>query len=143
LEREHNSLLSTDTEARQFLRAAEQRYTQAKINLVHHQEAFESLRRQIEDDFGLVSFEYTDSVSGPEPLPLDGWVEELPKVGELSPEIEESIHQQKAQIRRMGAINPEAQIEYSEVKDRYDFLSTQVEDLVTQNRISKIIWWIS
>jgi chromosome segregation protein len=130
LDKEHTSLLSTDTEARQILRAAEQRYTQAKINLAHHQESFESLRRHIEDDFGLVSFDYTDSVSGPKPLPLDGMVEELPKVEELSSEIEEIIRQQKAQIRRMGAINPEAQNEYQEVKERFEFLSSQVADLI-------------
>jgi chromosome segregation protein len=88
LEKDHTGLLTTDTEARQLLRAAEQRYTQAKINLVHHQESFESLRRHIEDDFGLVSFDYTDSVSGPKPLPLDGMVEELPKVDVLSSENE-------------------------------------------------------
>jgi chromosome segregation protein len=130
LEKEHTSLLSTDTDARQVLRAAEQRYTQAKINLAHHQESFESLRRHIEDDFGLVSFEYTDSVSGPKPLPLDGMVEELPKIEVLSSEIEEIIRQQKAQIRRMGAINPEAQNEYQEVKERFEFLSSQVADLI-------------
>ena len=130
LEKEHTNLLSTDTEARQVLRAAEQRYTQAKINLAHHQESFESLRRHIEDDFGLVSFEYTDSVSGPKPLPLDGMVEELPKVEVLSSEIEEIIRLQKAQIRRMGAINPEAQNEYQEVKERFEFLSSQVADLM-------------
>ena len=130
LEKEHTGLLSTDTEARQVLRAAEQRYTQAKINLAHHQESFESLRRHIEDDFGLVAFDYTDSVSGPKPLPLDGMVEELPKVNVLSVEIEDIIRQQKAQIRRMGAINPEAQTEYQEVKERYEFLSTQVSDLM-------------
>jgi chromosome segregation protein len=131
LEKEHTSLLSTDTEARQILRAAEQRYTQAKISLAHHQESFESLRRHIEDDFGLVSFDYTDSVSGPKPLPLDGMVEELPKVEVLSSEFEEIIRQQKAQIRRMGAINPEAQNEYQEVKERFEFLSSQVADLIT------------
>ena len=130
LEKDHTGLLSTDTEARQLLRAAEQRYTQAKINLVHHQESFESLRRHIEDDFGLVSFDYTDSISGPKPLPLDGMVEELPKVEELSPQVEDAIRQQKSQIRRMGAINPEAQTEYQEVKERFEFLSTQVADLL-------------
>jgi chromosome segregation protein len=130
LEKDHTGLLTTDTEARQLLRAAEQRYTQAKINLVHHQESFESLRRHIEDDFGLVSFDYTDSVSGPKPLPLDGMVEELPKVDVLSSENEDTIRQQKAQIRRMGAINPEAQSEYQEVKERFEFLSTQVADLI-------------
>lgn len=60
LEKEHNSLLSTDTEARQVLRSAEQQYTLAKIAYAHHQELFETLRGHIEDDFGLVSFDYTD-----------------------------------------------------------------------------------
>jgi chromosome segregation protein len=130
LELEHNGLLSTDTEARQALRIAEQQYTQAKITLAHHQESFETLRGHIEDDFGLVSFDYTDSVSGPKPLPLDGMVEELPKVEVLSAEIEDTIQQQKAQIRRMGAINPEAQNEYHEVKERFEFLTSQVDDLL-------------
>jgi chromosome segregation protein len=134
LEREYNSLISTDTEARQALRNVEQQYTQAKINYAHHQEAFETLRGHIEDDFGLVAFEYTDSVSGPKPLPLDGMVEKLPKVEVLSPELEETIQQQKAQIRRMGAINPEAQIEYQEVKARFEFLTSQVEDLTKAER---------
>ena len=130
LESEHNSLLSTDTEARQALRTAEQQYTQAKINLAHRQESFETLRGHIEDDFGLVSFDYTDTISGPKPLPLDGMVEELPKVSALSPELEETIRQQKAQIRRMGAVNPEAQNEYQEVKARFEFLTSQVDDLL-------------
>jgi chromosome segregation protein len=130
LETEHNSLLSTDTEARQALRSAEQQYTQAKIAFAHHQESFETLRGHIEDDFGLVAFDYTDSVSGPTPLPLDGMVEQLPKVDVLSPELEETIRQQKAQIRRMGAINPEAQAEYQEVKARYEFLTSQVQDMM-------------
>jgi chromosome segregation protein len=130
LEKGYTGLLSTDSEARQVLRTAEQRYTQAKINLAHQSESFESLQRHIEDDFGLVSFDYTDSISGPKPLPLDGMVEELPKVEVLSSEIEEIIRQQKTQIRRMGAINPEAQIEYQEVKDRFEFLSSQVSDLM-------------
>ncbi|NJD58406.1 MAG: hypothetical protein FIA98_03285, partial [Anaerolineae bacterium] len=129
LELEHNSLLSSDSEARQVLRGAETQYTQAKISLAHHQESFETLRGHIEDDFGLVAFEYTDTVSGPKPLPLDGMVERLPKVEQLSPELEESIRQQKAQIRRMGAINPEAESEFKEVKERYEFLTSQVDDL--------------
>jgi chromosome segregation protein len=140
VERDHNGLLLTDAESRQALRIAEQQYTQAKINLARHQEAFESLRGHIEDDFGLVSFDYTESISGPKPLPLDGMVEELPKVEELSPEIEETIRQQKAQIRRMGAINPEAQNEYQEVKERFEFLNSQVEDLIkAESHIKEVI----
>jgi chromosome segregation protein len=129
LEQEHNRLLSSDTEGRQQLRAAEHQYTQAKINLARLQESFETLRGHIEDDFGLVSFDYTDSITGPKPLPLEGLVEELPNVQALPPEIEETIRQQKTLIRRMGAINPEAQNEYKEVKDRFEFLTSQVDDL--------------
>ena len=129
VERDHNSLLSSDAESRQLLRAAEQRYTQAKINLAQNQESFESLRRHIEEDFGLVSFDYTESVTGPKPLPLNGMVEELPKVEVLTPEIGEIIREQKAQIRRMGAINPEAQAEYKDVRERFEFLTSQVDDL--------------
>jgi chromosome segregation protein len=36
---------------------------------------------------------------------------------------------QRAQLRRMGAINPEAQQEFKSVKERHIFLTTQVEDL--------------
>lgn len=129
LEAEYNNLLLTDTEARQVLRNYEQQYTQSKISLAHHQESFETLRGHIEDDFGLVSFDYIDTVSGPKPLPIDGMVEKLPKITTLASGLEDTIRQQKGQIRRMGAINPEAQNEYREVKDRYEFLTSQVEDL--------------
>lgn len=129
LETDYNNLLTTDSEARQALRTAEQQYTQAKISLAHQQESFETLRGHIEDDFGLVSFDYIDTVSGPKPLPIDGMVEKLPKTDEIPAGLEETIRQQKALIRRMGAINPEAQSEYREVKDRFEFLTSQVEDL--------------
>jgi len=32
-------------------------------------------------------------------------------------------------LRRIGAVNPEAQKEYDEVKERYEFMTTQIEDL--------------
>jgi chromosome segregation protein len=129
LEGDHTALLSDDTNSRQLLRAAEQSFTRVKINLSHQQETFDSLRRHIEDDFGLVAFDYPDSVSGPKPLPLDGMVEQLPLVEQLPADLEDIIRQQKAQIRRMGPINPETQEEYREVKERFEFLTTQMEDL--------------
>ena len=69
----------------------------------------ENLRQKIENDFGLVAFEYASDVSGPVPLPLDGMVEQLPAVKELPPDLEENMTRLRAQLRRMGAINPEAQ----------------------------------
>ena len=108
---------------------AEHRYTQAKIALARRQEALDSLRRRIEDDFGLVAFDYVEKVSGPTPLPLQGMVEALPVLAQIPPELEENIKRQRAQLRRMGPINPEAQTEYEEVKQRFEFLTVQVADL--------------
>ncbi len=115
--------------SRQALNQAEHLNAQARINLARQQEALDSLRRRIEDDFGLVAFEYVEQVSGPTPLPLEGMVEQLPKVAKLSPEVEEAIKRQRAQLRRIGAINPEAQSEYQEVKGRFEFMNEQVLDL--------------
>jgi chromosome segregation protein len=128
-EQNQTELQARETKARQALSMAEHHHAQARIHLARRQEAMESMRRRIEDDFGLVAFEYADEISGPTPLPLDGMVEQLPLVAKLSPEAEENIKRQRAQLRRMGAINPEAQAEFQEVKERFTFLTGQVADL--------------
>jgi chromosome segregation protein len=128
-EKELSGLQNQEATARQALSQAEHHHAQARIQLNRRQEALESLQRRIEDDFGLVAFEYREEVSGPTPLPLEGMVEQLPMVSELSPEIEETIKRQRAQLHRMGAINPEARAEYQEVKQRFSFLTGQVADL--------------
>ncbi len=129
LETEQNNILAKDTDARQRFRTAEHYHTQAKINLARRQEILDSLRRRIEDDFGLVSFDYVDSVTGPKPLPIDGMVEELQFVKELLPDAEDAIQQQRAQLKRLGPVNLEAQSEYNEVSERYRFMTEQVTDL--------------
>lgn len=128
-EGEQEMLQAAEAAARQSLSIAEHHYAQVRIVHVKAQEALDSLRHRIEDDFGLVAFEYAEEISGPKPLPLAGMVEELPRVMKLSSELEENIKRQRAQLRRMGAINPEAQAEYQEVKERYAFLTSQVADL--------------
>jgi chromosome segregation protein len=128
-EKKQVELEKQEEQVRTTTSAAEHRHAQARINFNKQQDALESLRRRIEDDFGLVEFEYENIVSGPTPLPLDGMVEKLPVVKEISPELEESLTRKRAQLRRMGAINPEAQREYREVKQRYEFMTSQVADL--------------
>ena len=118
-----------ESASRQELSHAEHQNAQARINLARRQEMLQSLRRRIEDDFGLVAFEYEEQVSGPTPLPLEGMVEQLPRVEKLSPDVDEAIKRQRAQLRRIGAINPEAQNEFHEVKQRFEFLTEQVADL--------------
>jgi chromosome segregation protein len=102
---------------------------QIQLELGRKQETLASLRQKIADDFGLVDFEYASDVSGPVPLPFDGMVEQLPAVNELPPDLEESMTRLRAQLRRMGAVNPEAKQEYRSVKERCSFLTVQMEDL--------------
>ncbi len=129
LDQEQINRQATEARARAELNKAEHHHAQARITLARRQEALETLRRRIEDDFGLVAFEYSEEVSGPTPLPLHGMVEQLPMISQISPEVEETIKRQRAQLRRIGPVNPEAQAEYNEVKDRFQFLTEQVSDL--------------
>jgi chromosome segregation protein len=144
-EKEQSRLQSVEAAARQTLGLDEHQHAQARILLVRRQEALESLQRRIEDDadyvrFGLVAFEYAEDISGQAPLPLDGMVEQLPVVHELSADIEENIKRQRAQLRRIGPINPEAQAEYQGVHERFDFLRAQVTDLThAQADIHRVI----
>jgi chromosome segregation protein len=128
LEEVYSHAQLNQTTAQQAVSVAERYYAQAQSELSRNREALESLRRRIEEDFGLVAFEYKEDISGPAPLPLEG-VESLPVLKEISPEIEENITRQRSALRRLGAVNLEAHREYSEVKERFDFLSGQMEDL--------------
>ena len=76
-----------------------------------------------------MAFEYSDGISGPRPLPIEGMVEQLPVVEELSADIEDELRIQRAALRRVGAVNPEAQVEYHEIRDRFQFLTDQIGDL--------------
>jgi chromosome segregation protein len=111
------------------LSRVERQFNQIQLDLGRRQEALENLRQKIEDDFGLVAFDYATDVSGPVPLPFEGMVEQLPSVPELPADLEENLNRQRALIRRMGAVNPEAQQEFKSVKERHVFLTTQLEDL--------------
>lgn len=122
-------LQTSETQALQSLSAAERAHTQAQIALGRQQETLESLRSRIEDDFGLVAFQYEAEVSGPTPLPLGELVEQLPVVNSLAPDLEETLKAQRAQIRRLGSVNPEAQNEFLQVKERVESMTEQVKDL--------------
>ena len=122
-------LQKQETEGQFALARLERTNNQIQLELSRKQESLGNLRQKIEDDFGLVVFEYANDVSGPVPLPLDGMVEQLPKVKEIPADLEESMTRLRAQLRRIGAVNPEAKQEYQSVKERLTFLKTQLEDL--------------
>lgn len=129
MEREQDTIQETETKARQELSKEEQFHAQAKIAMARKKETLETWRHRIEDDFGLVAFDYAEEVSGPTPLPLGGMVEHLPHIKSLSPDLEENVRRLRAQLRRMGPINQEAQEEYHQVKQRFEFMTEQVSDL--------------
>ena len=114
---------------RKQIRETEKLYTNAKVDFARQKEGVENLRRRIEDDLGLVSFEYADEISGPYPLPIDGFVEKLPVIKMISPDCEKTLQKLRSKIRRIGPINPEVHAEYEEVKSRHAFLIDQIEDL--------------
>jgi len=129
LEKSLEALQQTDSTAQQTLTQAERYHTQAQLDLTRQREALDLLQRRIEDDFGLVAFEFAENVSGQTPLPFEGIVEQLRQLEELPIDIEDNINRQKGLMRRMGAVNLEAQEEYNAVRERYEFLTAQVEDL--------------
>ncbi len=116
-------------EAQRNLSAIERAFGQVQLDHTRKQEGLTNLRQRIMDDFGLVMFDYAADVSGPVPLPLDGMVEQLPVVTELPLDMEEHLSRQRAQLRRMGPINPEAKTEFDAESERYEFMKVQVEDL--------------
>lgn len=128
-EAEQKELQSQEAQARRILNQAERSYAQADINLTRNREKLESIQERIREDIGLVELEYKEDISGPTPLPLDGYVQKLPVVEEISKDLGVTIREQRAQLRRLGAINPEAQDEYHEVNHRHEFLTEQLADL--------------
>jgi chromosome segregation protein len=126
---EQKELQGKEANARKILNQAERSYAQADINLTRNREKLESIQERIKEDIGLVELEYNKDISGPTPLPLEGYVEKLPVVEEISRDLGSTIREQRAQLRRLGAINPEAQNEYREVNERHEFLSEQLSDL--------------
>ena len=108
----------------------ERQYTQLQLELGRRGDQFQNLQQRIEDDFGLVSFDYDQKVDGPKPLPFaDGLIENLPEVPSIPDSLEDDIKRLKNQIRRIGSINPDAQQEFLEVRERFDFMTAQVDDL--------------
>lgn len=129
LEKKEATLQQQEVSAQKSLSVVERTNSQYQIELTRKQEGLESLKRRIEEDFGLVQFQYEPSITGAVPLPFGDMVETLPVVTTLPLDLEDTLNQKRAQIRRMGAVNMEAQQEYESVRERYEFMTSQMEDL--------------
>jgi chromosome segregation protein len=129
LEGEQEKLEKEETTTRSRLRDAESSHAQALLGRSRQEDRLERLRQQIVDDFGLVEMEPVEGMIEQLPLPLRELVSSLPAIEKLPSGLEREIHQIKAQLRRMGPVNPSAPDEYAESLDRYTFLSSQATDL--------------
>jgi len=128
-EQEEARLQDAEANTQRSLATAERLAGQVQLEQLRKQEALDNLRQKISDDFGLVMFEYAEEVSGPVPLPLEGMVEELPVVTEVSPDLESQLAQNRSRVRRLGPVNPEAKQEFDAESERYTFMKAQVDDL--------------
>lgn len=111
------------------LSSAEKAQIQSQMEVARQQDHLDSLKSRIEDDFGLVAFEYKEKIAGQTPLPLGEMVAKLPNPAEISEDLKDQISRQKSLLQRIGPINPEAIDEYHAVSERFSFLKTQSEDL--------------
>ena len=126
---ENNKQQETAENLRKNQTIVERHFIQLEMQVDKVKNQMETLKERISDDFGLVSYEYEPEISGPKPLPIDGMVASLPKITQIPDDLEEQIKNLKAAIRRMGAVNPEAEKEFKEESERYEFLTSQMNDL--------------
>jgi chromosome segregation protein len=128
LEIDQHQLETEERSARNRLQEMESIYNQAVVDLTRKEEELNHLHSRIDEELGLVQLEMAD-LTGPQPLPLTPIVSELPTVEFLPEGMDQELPRLKAQIRRLGAINPEAQKEFEEARDRFEFLGQQSGDL--------------
>ena len=140
LEAEQIAKEGEEARQRERLRRAETEHHRYTLDLARRQDEMDVLRRQIEDDFGLVQFEIAADQVGQPVLPLDAVVTSLPVVEDVPEGIEADIRRLKVQLRQLGHINFDAPDEYRELQERHDFLVTQLEDLEkASNDLKEII----
>ena len=108
---------------------AERHALQAQMKVDKLRDRIDELRKKIQEDFGIIPDESSEDLIGPKPLPLEGMIELLPELEELPEDLNEQIKQQKSYLRRLGPVNPDAQMEFEEVDERVNFLTEQLLDL--------------
>ncbi|MER3459309.1 MAG: hypothetical protein C4309_12365, partial [Chloroflexota bacterium] len=114
---------ASEAAARRARAEAEDRYTKAHLEAAQRQAALAALYRQAEEE--LLMEDGGRQTTDDDPAPGLG----LPSVEALPPGIETALQEQRARLRRLGAVNPEALSEYTEVQSRHAFLTRELADL--------------
>jgi len=131
-------LEAVDASRRKFA-VAERHKLQAQMRVEKLRDKIEGYQKKISGDFGILMGGEEASTYGPKPLPVSGIVDSLPKLENLPENLADQINQQRSLLRRIGPINPNAQEEYTEINNRYQFLSEQLQDLEKAEKDLRIV----
>jgi len=130
LEEKTNLLEVAKDNANNAVITADRTLAQLKLEMMHCDDLMANIKEKIEDDFSLVAVSNEHRSDQPGQFSIvENIAKALPKVDELPDAIDTDIKRLKGKLRRVGPLNPEAQQEYAEVKERYEFLESQVIDL--------------
>ncbi len=129
LDEEQRSLEERRRQAEERARVAEGRHGRAELEVERRRDALQALAQRIDEDLGLVELELAESVTAQAPLPMRPIVSALPVVEELPEGLQDEMQFVRKRLRRLGAINPNAPDELTEVRERYEFLRDQAADL--------------
>jgi chromosome segregation protein len=111
------------------LRDAEARHGQSGLEVERCRDRLRLLAQRVEEDLGLVELDLGEDVTAQTPLPLRPLVTELPIVEDLPEGLEDELLRLRTRLHSLRRVNPNAPAEYEKTKQRYEFLSTQSEDL--------------
>lgn len=133
-------------EAERRLRDCDARLSAASLELARNEDALQTMRTRAAEMLAAEQESDAAPPSGSEQLtltqaeptadapvapvdPVDEFLRSLPEIEHLPDGLEERMNQLRGQIKRLGAINFEAQAEYDELKTRHDFITEQSTDL--------------
>jgi chromosome segregation protein len=132
-------------ETERNLRECETKLNAAALELARNNDALTTMRQRAaemiaEEGSGTGAADATNAAGAraeqaSEPAPavanegVDAYLSSLPIIEELTEGLEDRLNQLRGQIKRLGAINFEAQTEYDELKKRSDFITEQSADL--------------
>ncbi|MCE7056059.1 chromosome segregation protein SMC [Algoriphagus sp. AGSA1] len=107
-------------------------------SLQKSKESFDQLIHELENAVNEIKLKMTgmkERLSVEFELDLDELMEENPEIDEefrefAEEKLRELVSKQKEKLEKIGPINPMAMEAYDEIKTRYDFISSQKEDLI-------------
>ena len=129
LEEQQTSLESAESQIRQTRHRLETEHSRLALEYGRRQDEMDMLRRQIEDDLGLVEVELSEDQVGQPYLPMHPLIAQLPVVKDLPEGVDNDVRRLKVQLSRLGSVNPDAPKEFEELRARHEFLTGQMADL--------------